>query len=379
MRYSVDDSVLSKLDTMAFENKLRAFPFKPIDEGSETKSVGWVSVDNINDTFTSTTAAVANYFLWGMRRDTRKVPTSTLRNEVVKAIANELKRTGKDFLSRDRRVEIKDQCYLRLLARMPAVPKVIQIVYDGDSNTILFGSSATEDMLAFEDIFFNTFGAVPTIPTPSDRAVAILGDGVTSTISDMSGSTGDAEYPLFCDFLLWLWYKTETYNGGEFDIPSGRYTALVKGRVGVVELSSREVVSAMDTKTKDDTNEFSDVKYGLWKFNRTVTKLHLEVSRSEADFEFDIDASKPGFIVVKTPALHLNGESVTNESPFLEKMALLDTAQNFLDDMFTLFVKARLSNRWTNTRKAITVWLEASAPECERGYADGAAPKVVDE
>lgn len=380
VRYNVEEDVLSKLDTMTFENKLRELAFKPIDEGTETKSSGWVSVDNINDTFMSTTAAVGNFFLWGMRKDTRKVPGSVLRNEVSKAIANELKRTGKDFISRERRVEIRDQCYLRLLARMPATPKVTQCVYDGDRNVIYFGSSSTEDMLTFEDLFFTTFGAVPTLPTPSDKAVAIMGDEITNVLSDMAaGSEGGAEFPLFCDFLLWLWYKTETHNGGEFTIPSGTYTALVKDRIGVVEISKREVVSAMDTKTRDELNEFADVKYGLWKFHRTVSKLHLEVTRGTEEFEFDIDASKPAFLVVKTPPLHLNGESVTNESPFLEKMALLDVAQNFVDDMYTLFVKARLTKRWTNTHKAIQVWLEASAPECERGYTDANAPQISDE
>jgi len=73
---------------------------------------------------------------------------------------------------------------------------------------------------------------------------------------------------------------------------------------------------------------------------------------------------------VKTPPIQLNGESVLNESPFMEKMALLDVAQNFMDDMYALFVKTRLTARWVKTRKAIDVWLEASAPECERGYAD---------
>ena len=380
VRYNVDEDVLSKLDTMHFEGKLREFAFKPIDEGTETKSTGWVSVDNINDTFETTTAAVGNFFLWGMRRDTRKVPGAVLRNEVSKAIAQELKRTGKDFISRERRVEIRDQSYLRLLARMPATPKVTQCVYDADRNVIYFGSSATEDMLSFEDLFFTTFGAVPTIPSPSDKAVAIMGDEVTSALSDMAaGSENGADYPLFCDFLLWLWYKTETHNGGEFTIPSGTYTALVKDRIGVVEFGQREVVSQMDTKTKDELNEFADVKYGLWKFQRSVYKLHLDVTRGSEEYSFDIDATKPNFFVVKTPPLHLNGESVTNESPFLEKMALLDVAQNFVDDMYTLFVKARLSKRWTNARKAIQVWLEASAPECERGYSDDNAPKVIDE
>lgn len=372
-RYSPGEGTLSKMDTMTFEANLCKMAFKPIDETGDIKSTGWTSAMDINDSeFLTQTAATANFFVWCMRIDKRNVPAAALRNDVNKAIAQDIKRTGKNFLSRERKQEIKDQCYLRLRSRMPAVPKIVQCVYDGERDVIYFGSSSNDDMLTFEELFFASFETVPVLVSPSDRAVAIMGDDVTTALMNIHVGEGSVEYPLYCDFLLWMWYKAETFKGGNFTLASGEYSATVDEKVSVVEFSGREVVSVVDTKTKDEDCEFSDTKYGLWKFNRTVNKIRMNVTRANDDFTFDIDASKPSSMTVKTPALHLNGESVLNDSPFLEKMALLDVAQNFMDDMYTLFVKARLSNRWASERKNIDLWLEASAPECERGYSDSA-------
>jgi len=377
-RYSIEEDVLSKLTTIEFEERLRKMAFKPIDEGSDTKSLGWTSALDINDTtFSASCVATGNFLVWAMRLDKRSVPAAVLRNEVSKTIAQEIKRSGKDFLSRERKQEIKDQCYLRLLARIPAVPKIYQCVYDSARNTIYFGSTSNADMLNFEELFHATFESLPMVVTPSDAAVAIMGDGVTEMLSSIHVGEGSVEYPLYCDFLLWLWYKTDTYKAGNFTLQSGEYAAQVEGKVSVVEFSGRSVVSSVDTKTSQEDNEFGDVKYGLWKFQRTVNKMRLSVDRNGETFDYDIDAAKPFAITVKTPPIQLNGESVLNESPFMEKMALLDVAQNFMDDMYALFVKTRLTARWVKTRKAIDVWLEASAPECERGYADELAATML--
>ena len=368
-RYGVTEDVAA-LPTIEFEQKLRANCFHPIeDTDGDVTRIGWTGLVDINDSeFTSQTIACGNFYYFGMRIDKRSVPAATLRNEISKRFVEELKRTGKDFISRERRTEIKDITRLRLLARMPAVPKVIQCVLDSERNAIYVGTTSKTELETFDNLFFVTFGGLPIATSPSDRAVAVLGDSITDTLHAINQSERGVEFPLYCDFLLWMWYKTDTFHGGNFTLASGDYSAVVDGKVTIVELSAGNIVSQVDVKTTDEANEFADMKYGLWKFQRAVSKLNINVTRGDDEFCFSIDAAKPNSINVKTPAIRLNGESILHDGPFLEKMALLDTAQNFLDDMFTLFVKARLSNRWVTERQNITVWLEAAAPECERSF-----------
>ena len=376
-RFGVPEEVAA-LPTMEFEQKLRQQGFRAIDEGAELSSTGWTGLVNINDPeFTTQTIASGNFYYWGMRIDKRNVPAAVLRNEIAKVMEAELKRTGKQFVSRERRSEIKDIVRLRLLARVPAVPKVIQCVFDGERGTLYVGSVSSAELDIFENLFFNTFDALPIATSPSDRAVAVLGDGVTEALSAIHVSEKSVEFPLYCDFLLWMWYKTDTFHGGNFTLASGDYSAVVDGKVTVVEFHDGEVISQVDVKTKDEANEFSDMKYGLWKFERTVAKMNINVTRGDDEFNFALDATKPNSVIVKTPAIRLNGESVLADGPFLEKMALLDVAQNYLDDMYTLFVKTRLSTRWVKERQNINVWLEAAAPECERTTIAEVAPAAT--
>lgn len=360
-----------EMDTAAFEDSLKMKQFIPIDATPDIKSFGWTNTNDINDfTFSTDSVARGEFYFFNMRLDKRTIPGATLRNETNKAIKEELARTGKDYLSRDRKREIKEQTELRLRTRTVPTPKTVQCVYDPGAEILYAGTTSKTEIEIIEDLLGETFDEHPQLLFPCDRAENYLGGDTTAKLNEIQSDFGNADYKLMTDFLTWLWSKSETINAGVLNLNSGEYVIAVDGDVIVDEFDGREIVSSFRVKTKDEKYDFHDVKYGMWQNPRGVRAMNIFMSHGDDDYVVTLDATKPASIAVKTPPLKLNGESVTEESPFLEKMYFIDRTNKFVDDLFELFIKARLNpERWKREHAVMQGWLEASAPECERNAA----------
>jgi hypothetical protein len=68
----------------------------------------------------ATSVPEKGYFLcFAFRMDTRKIPPVVLRLHLDQALKEEKKRTDANFVSRERKKELKEQVSLRLSARIP--------------------------------------------------------------------------------------------------------------------------------------------------------------------------------------------------------------------------------------------------------------------
>ncbi len=367
-RFLLEGSVKA-LDTAAFEDALRAKRFMPIDATPDEKSFGWTQVDDINDyEFTGNTIARGEFYLFGLRIDKRSIPGATVRNELSKAIKAELQRTGKDYISRERRKELKEQITLKLRARQIPTPKVIQCVFNTANGMLYAATTSGPEVELIMDMVIDTFGETATPLMPGNLA-EIEGkeiEDVTAKLNVIQGEFGDVDYKLMSEFLTWLWCKSETIGVEKHQLESGEFSYFIDGTVDVDEYNGREIVSVFKAKTNNEKYDFHDVKYGMWRATRGVRRMSICMSHGDDDYVITLDATKSFGLAVKTPPLHLNGESVTAESPFLEKMYFLQIAEGFIGDMFRRFIKARLTSRWERENTVIQQWLEASAPECER-------------
>lgn len=360
--------VVKDMDTAAFEEALQLKQFIPIDSTPDELSFGWTSTNDINDTtFATESVARGEFYLFAMRTDKRSIPGATVTNETNKAIKKELARTGKEFLSRDKKREIKEQTLLRLRSRTVPTPKIVQCVYEPAKGILYAGTASKNEIELIEDLIAETFGEQAVMLFPCDRAEQLLGADTTAKLNTLQSDYGNADYKLMTDFLTWLWSKSETINGGVMRLKSGEYEITIDGDVIVDQFDGREIVSTFRARTKDANYDFHDVKYGMWQNPRGVRAMNIYMAHGDDEYVITMNATKPATIVVKTPPLKLNGESVTSESPFLEKMYFIHSTNEFISNLFDLFLKARLSpDRWKRENEVVRGWLEASAPECER-------------
>ncbi|WP_285906341.1 recombination-associated protein RdgC [Pseudodesulfovibrio pelocollis] len=178
-RYRVMEDVPSDLLRQVPE-KLRQFSFVDIDATAEERSFGWTSIDDMLDlNWTQSPPEKADYFAFALRLDTRRIPPAVLKKHTTIALNKELaqnKEQGKNFVSRDRKREIKEQVTLRLRARTFPIPAVFDAIWNPTANRILLATTNAKVRALFEDYFTLTFDLHLEPLTPFFMAMDILGE-----------------------------------------------------------------------------------------------------------------------------------------------------------------------------------------------------------
>lgn len=178
-RYRIIEDVPMDLAT-TIPDKLKQFAFIEIDATADERSFGWVNFDNMLDMgWTQSPPEKANYIMFALRVDTRKIPPTTLKKHYEEALEKELARNmeqGKNFVSRDRKRELKEQVTLRLRSKTVPTPAVNSIVWDFQANRIYIDTGTSKTCALFEDYFSLTFDLHIEPLTPFFLAMELKGE-----------------------------------------------------------------------------------------------------------------------------------------------------------------------------------------------------------
>lgn len=152
----VPDSLLQEVPEKLSQNS-----FIDIDDTAEERSFGWTNIDDFLDVnWTQSPPEKAEFFAFSMRLETRRVQPAVLKKHYQIALNAELARNkeqGKNFVSRDRKRELKEQVTLRLRARSLPVPAVFDVVWTPSANRVYLDTSNAKARALFEDLFTATF------------------------------------------------------------------------------------------------------------------------------------------------------------------------------------------------------------------------------
>mgnify|MGYP006274547163 CR=1 FL=1 len=160
------------------------------------------------------------------------------------------------------------------------------------------------------------------------------------------------------DFLTWLWYKSEVNNG---------IFKSEKGEDFAVYLSQKVTVESGEDDSRDKTvssglmSELREARLGLNSGKKVVQAL-FRIEQDSSEWQIQINADDFSYSGLKTPKVETRLEEGDDpDSPFLEKMFLLQKAQNFTDELFRQFLDLRLSANWPEETAAVRRW--AAGPE----------------
>lgn len=187
-RYRVIEEVTDEF-LRQIPEKLNQFKFIDIDETAEERSFGWTNMDDMLDMeWIQSPPEKANYFTFALRLDTRRVQPAVLKKHFTIALNKELaqaKEQGKNFVSRDRKREIKEQVTLRLRARSLPIPAVFDVVWDPASNRIYIDTTNAKAKALFEDHFTQTFDLHLEPLTPFFLAMDMLGEEAVGKLENL--------------------------------------------------------------------------------------------------------------------------------------------------------------------------------------------------
>jgi DNA recombination-dependent growth factor C len=177
-RYRIVEDIPGEL-WAEINDRLRKFAFRDIDETADERSFGWVCFDNMLDEKWATAPPEKGHYLaFSLRVDTRRIPAAVLKKHLQLAMNHQLERLkaqGKKFLTRDQKIEIKEQVKLRLRARTLPIPAYFNVIWDTDNSTVFLGNTTDKVRELFEELFTKTFGLNLEPQTPFFKALSLAG------------------------------------------------------------------------------------------------------------------------------------------------------------------------------------------------------------
>lgn len=129
-----------------------------IDDEDMDQSTGWTSFEYpFTPDFTGSTFVVGSYFIFSFRMDKKAIPSKVVNKRYHREMAKKLKESGKEFLSRNEKKQIKDDVTHELSLRIPATPNTFDILWNYEKSSLWFFSTQKSANEAFEVFFTKSF------------------------------------------------------------------------------------------------------------------------------------------------------------------------------------------------------------------------------
>jgi len=158
-RFQVEDPLPEDHLTL-FTERILKYAFRPLDETSDLeRSSGWVDiVDMFENRFLGRSFLRPPFLSLSWRVDARSVPSHALKQYCM-AWENKIKEEEDlEFLSKNRRQEIRERGHAQLLRRAIPRSKTYDMVWNLETGLVYFGSVSEKLCDEFSEFFFITFG-----------------------------------------------------------------------------------------------------------------------------------------------------------------------------------------------------------------------------
>ncbi len=187
-RYRIVEDVPSTL-YQAVPARLKEWAFRDIDATTDERSFGWTNIDDMLDVgFTQSPPEKAHYLAFSLRLETRRVQPAVFKKHyqiALKAETAKAKEQGKNFLSRDRKRELKEQVELKLRARALPVPAVFNALWNTQNNQVWLDTTNSKARALFEDQFAMTFELHLEPLSPFFLALEMLGEDAAASLENL--------------------------------------------------------------------------------------------------------------------------------------------------------------------------------------------------
>jgi len=137
---------------------LKKHAVEEIDAESSDKAIGWACFNNpfITD-FNQSPFIIGTHFIFSMRIDKKMIPSKIIQKHYTLEMKKRLNKSGREFLSKTEKKEIKDHVLHLLNLRIPATPNIYDLIWKYESNTLWFFSNLKGANEELETLFTRSF------------------------------------------------------------------------------------------------------------------------------------------------------------------------------------------------------------------------------
>jgi len=128
----------------------------------EEISAGWTPFESpyLPD-FEQFSFVFGTYFLFSLRIDKKSIPAKLVHKQMAIEIEKKKRSSGRDFVSKNEKSEIKETIMDVLMQKMPAIPNVYDVLWDYDTRNLFLFTTQKAANEFFETIFFKSFNLKP--------------------------------------------------------------------------------------------------------------------------------------------------------------------------------------------------------------------------
>jgi recombination associated protein RdgC len=156
------------------------------------------------------------------------------------------------------------------------------------------------------------------------------------------------------EFLVWLWFKSETDDNG-FDLGEAGRAEIVFERRIVLQAENEQGVERI--VCSGDNPHLREARFALTE-NKRITEAVMRLIIDTHEWSFGLDAAWLNFKSFKTPKI-VQDAGENPDGFFYEKMYLVEQAVSAVDAIFATFVTLRLSPEWESLElPALRQWIE---------------------
>ena len=133
--------------------------FRPFEDGLEEERVGWC--DWRNPLITPPEEdwiSQERFAVFGLRVDTRRVPTPLLKAHVDLRLQKLMKEKDLAFIGKEARISLLDEVKVELLKQVLPTPKVVEVAWDLKGGVLWTTAGSSKTQGALTALFMKSFG-----------------------------------------------------------------------------------------------------------------------------------------------------------------------------------------------------------------------------
>ena len=160
-RYAVDGNIEGSINEVVREGLIK-YSIPKIESEYDEITAGWTPLESpYNPNFEQFSFTFGTYFVFSLRIDKKSIPGKLIQKYMAIEIDKKLKNSGRDFISKNEKSEIKELVTDILMHKIPAIPNLYDVLWDYEQKNIYLYTTQKAANEFFETIFLKSFKLKP--------------------------------------------------------------------------------------------------------------------------------------------------------------------------------------------------------------------------
>ncbi|MCG8633390.1 MAG: recombination-associated protein RdgC [Desulfobacterales bacterium] len=125
-------------------------------------SAGWTPFESpYNPDFEKFSFIFGTYFLFSLRIDKKSIPAKLVQKHMALEIEKKKEESGRDFISKNEKSEIKEMVLDILMHKIPSIPSLYDVLWSYEEKSLIIFSTQKAANELFETLFLKSFNHKP--------------------------------------------------------------------------------------------------------------------------------------------------------------------------------------------------------------------------